>query len=298
MLWASRGDSGYFGDKKKSGRPKTIDEEKGKLILKVAKEHFRLEAQELARIVRATYGIRVGRDSIKHFLKEKKWRWKRARHVKKLTQEQKDARVAWATKHRERTARYWGTVIFSDEKAWKFAGSSIAGWAPPEGIEEEAPASPKTMQVWGCFYAKKVGPLHAYRELGGRQTLNGERMKTVLEENLIPFAREELGNGRIKFLQVNAPPHTARCVQDFLHREKVDAFEFPPNSPDLNPIENLWAIMKRRVERPMPENEEEFAEKVFEEWGKISEDTLEKLAVSMKERIELVIQNKGERIKF
>jgi transposase len=45
----------------------------------------------------------------------------------------------------------------------------------------------------------------------------------------------------------NALPHTAKKTLAFLRKEKVKVLELPPQSPDLNLIENLWGIMKKRL---------------------------------------------------
>ena len=49
------------------------------------------------------------------------------------------------------------------------------------------------------------------------------------------------------FMHDGAPCHTAKVVKTFLRRHRVDVLEWPGNSPDLNPIENCWAIMKNKV---------------------------------------------------
>ena len=63
--------------------------------------------------------------------------------------------------------------------------------------------------------------------------------------------------------------------------------EWPANSPDLNPIENLWHLVKRNAEKRMPEN-----------WNFIPDSMLINLVWSMRRRCELVIENNGERISY
>ncbi|KAJ6250171.1 transposable element tc1 transposase [Anaeramoeba flamelloides] len=71
---------------------------------------------------------------------------------------------------------------------------------------------------------------------------------------------------------------------------------WPPNSPDLNPIENLWSIMDKRLENRRPDNEENFIQILKEFWDSITWELLENLILSMNKRIQLVINRDGHSI--
>ena len=68
------------------------------------------------------------------------------------------------------------------------------------------------------------------------------------------------------FLQDNAPSHTSNESRAWLHNNGIDCIDFPPYSPDLNPIENLWADLKRRVELRCPCDSTELKQFLTEEW--------------------------------
>ncbi|KAJ6253018.1 transposable element-related [Anaeramoeba flamelloides] len=99
--------------------------------------------------------------------------------------------------------------------------------------------------------------------------------------------------------------YSNKMVLDHTHQKKTMKYlnrrcmvldPWPPNSPDLNPIENLWSIMDKKLLKTLPTNEHNFIELLKNIWDNICWETLEKLSLSMKKRIELVIQREGESI--
>ena len=96
--------------------------------------------------------------------------------------------------------------------------------------------------------------------------------------------------------QDNDPKHTSRLAKGFLKQNVPAVMNWLSNSPDLNPIENLWGIVKENVERRLPNNLGELESFMTEEWESIPESMLMNLVGSMRRRCELVIREKGERI--
>lgn len=75
----------------------------------------------------------------------------------------------------------------------------------------------------------------------------------------------------------------------------VQSLEKPPYSPDLNPIENLWEDLKRRVSLRNASSVDELEQHVREEWAATDQSLLARLAHSMPARCQAVIANKGHR---
>ena len=73
---------------------------------------------------------------------------------------------------------------------------------------------------------------------------------------------------------------------------------WPGNSPDLNPIANLWSILKRWVDKQKPTNSDKLQEVIMKEWVAISQDLAQKLIESMPSRIAEVLKKKGQHCKF
>ena len=81
---------------------------------------------------------------------------------------------------------------------------------------------------------------------------------------------------------------------EFLKEEKVQVLPWPAKSPDLNPIENMWSIVKRRIRVPLSATAEDLKGKIKEAWDEVPQHVVDRLALSFPKRVRTVKKRKGE----
>ena len=114
--------------------------------------------------------------------------------------------------------------------------------------------SGSSVMVWGCFMKKGVGKLYILD-----RTMDCFCYRQILEENLLPSVQQlRLGTNFIS-THDNDPKHTTALVKDWLRQNGIQVAQWPSSSPDLNPIEHLWDVLKDRVKKHYSKNKIELA---------------------------------------
>lgn len=129
--------------------------------------------------------------------------------------------------------------------------------------------------------------------------MNSEKYQELLENVLIDYYDQMPMEDWI-FQHDNAPIHTSRYVKQWLQETNISVLDWPARSPDLNPIENLWGILARKVY----ENGAQYSDvnslktAIRNAWKEIPETILHNLIFSMKNRIFEIIKNNGGSTKY
>lgn len=283
----------------RTGRPRETDEETD---TKIALVGF-VEKFTSPRQIKRKLDLSVSRITIDRRLQEAGLFGRVAQHKRDYSGDELRKRLAFAEGYKDWTAEQWSKVLFSDEKCFYGMGFCGRKWVRrPKGealnpeYTVDQRAHPVKVNVWACFCAKGQGYMYCFNE-----NMDAALMKHILEENLIPSAELHYSFAPPEqwyFLHDNDKKFRSNLVTKTLHELGVTTLDFPPYSPDLNPIENLWAIMARAVEARPAETVEELQDVIADEWDKVDKAILQKLADSMPRRCAAVIEAKGWHTKY
>ncbi len=147
--------------------------------------------------------------------------------------------------------------------------------------------------IWGAMSSAGVGPLSFLKT-----NVTAPIYQKMLKHSMLPSADQLFKDADFIFQQDLAPAHTAKSTKSWLNDHGVGVLDWPANSPELKPIDNLWGIVKRKWETIDQKNADELKATVKETWASITPQQCHKLITSMPRRIESVIKAKGAPTKY
>ena len=115
----------------------------------------------------------------------------------------------------------------------------------------------------------------------------------VLKRNIKSL--KKIGGTKTILQWDNAPSHVSTKALEFYEKNKIERIEWPAKSPDLNPIENIWAIVKRELEKRKVTKQAEIIENIQEIWKKLDQEIIRNCIDSVTGRIMKWIELKGDR---
>ncbi|KAL7727430.1 hypothetical protein ACLKA6_017554 [Drosophila palustris] len=192
------------------------------------------------------------------------------------------AHMTWSTQ--------WQHVVFSDEKKFNLEGPDGYNYYFHDLRKEEhhldrLHSRVDGVMVWGAISYFGTCELQFLTSRMNAQHYN-EVLKTAF-----PHFQNVFHN----LQHDNAPIHTARSVKSWIQDQNVDLLDWPPYSPDLNIIENVWGWLARKVYESGKQysNKTELIEGIKHAWSTISLNYIEQLYHSIPNRIFEVIANNG-----
>lgn len=283
--------------KKTCGRKKKMTKRDERLLL----QENRLNPRMTSNQHRASQNLNVSSRTVRRVL------FKHGRIARKplkkqlLTEPMKKKRLAWAKQYRSWTIEQWRKVLFTDESHFFVQGQQVRYVRRSSGDKlsyqhvNQTVKHPQKVMFWGCFSAAGPGRLHVCDGM-----MNSDQYIKVIDERIVPELNEKFPEGDGVLQQDKAPCHTSKKSTQHLESKGITVLQWPGNSPDLAPIETLWAIAKNKLKEKDVTTKEKLIAAVIKVWfrdEKLRESCV-KLTESMPKRIEQVIANKGGHIRY
>ena len=282
---------GKCGRKRKltSREERLLVQENKKLPFMTSNEHKRsLNLKVSTRTVRRVL-VRKGRISKRPYKKQL------------LTSQMIRKRLAWGRKHRSWTSEQWKKVLFTDESHFivqgyqnQFIRRAAGEPLSPLHVNQCVKHPPKVM-FWGCFSSSGPGRLHVCEGM-----MDSQQYVKVIDTRILPEMNQRFPNGDGILQQDQAPCHRSKKSTQHLESKGIQVLEWPGNSPDLAPIETLWAILKSRLRKEDVSTKQKLISSVLRLWhhDERIKESCAKLAEGMPKRIEELIQNRGGHIRY
>lgn len=280
-------------DSKSPGRPRITSCRTDRLISRV------VHVDPSASLSEISGEANVSRSTVWRRLKDNDFVSRKRPSKLHLSERHKTLRLQWAMKHCH-WRNQWSRVVWSDEAAvrLRFKDGRLKLWIksgqkiPDRYFTSRRQDDGKKLLIWGAIWSDGRTSLHVTKE-----NMNSERYLQVLEEHVYPLSFS-LGDPSSEWLYMddNAPPHRSLVTREYKRSAGIRSLDWPARSPDLNPIEHVWAILKRRLRRQIcPTDDLNRLEVLIrEEWDHLDQQVIRNLIGSMPSRVRKVIERRGD----
>ena len=286
-------DIGSIKDRPRSGRPSKLTASDKKRLVKQAKGHERRSSRKIAATFKTSESEKIGRNTVRLNLKKQGLIPHRKKRRPKLTQKQKEKRVAFAKKYRRKD---WSKTAFWDEKLFELDHSP----------------NPKNDIIWderGAEYFKEAEKYPAKVMIGVAITSRGPSRvvmyhgkvdaQTFLDniEGPVSDINKKYKGEKWEWIMDHASIHKAKLTQRWLTANVPVVFpwnEWAVNSPDLSAIKNLFGDIQDIVDQKSPKDLDSLKRIIKAEFKNLTPEKCQKFISALPSRLVNIIESQGE----
>lgn len=284
-----------FDNRPRSGRPRVTTLKQDRKIIASVRNNPLLTPKAVSISLNQDYNIAVSRKTVQRRLKESNFRTYVVKTVPYISPKNKIKRLEFAKQYVNKPISFWEKVLWTDESTFEYHGSKKKQFCRlPQKlrqkhalVNERIPHGGGSVMFWGCVCNSGLGNLVP---IDG--TMNKDKYLNILNNYAFISGDTLIGESFI-LQQDNAPCHKARLITDFLRDTGVNTLDWPPQSPDLNIIENVWSYIKGKRSPCLTRTREETINEIEGLWKDISLETIQNLVKSIPRRLQSVIEVKG-----
>ena len=219
------------------------------------------------------------------------WTFRGSKYCQLIRDQNKQKRLQWAKQYLPEAIPFgFLDVIWTNECSVQLESHRRHSYRKKgeHAVLKPRPKHPTKVHVWAGISRLGTTPIVIFEG-----TMDVTFYIIILQKGLLPFIRSHYPLSH-RLMQDNDPKHTSKQAATFFKEEGVNWWKTPPESPDLNPIENLWHELKEFIRREvMPHNKEELIAGIERFWDTVNFQKCNKYIDHLQKVIPRVIDVNG-----
>ena len=235
------------------------------------------------------HGISISLRTVLRSRQQLGWTFRGSAYCQLIRDANKAKRLDWARQHFNDD---FANVIWTDEASVQLETHRKRSYrkAGERPKPKPRPKHPIKVHVWAGISMEGATEICIFTG-----TMNAEFYVSILQRCLLPFLQSKFSDKEHRFMQDNDPKHVSRRARAFFDENEINWWRTPPESPDLNPIENLWHELKEHLRaRIKPRNQHELIAGIKSFWSTVNVAKCRKYIHHLQKVIPRVIEVQGD----